>query len=136
MRDKVFRCRNKAVRVSPAAAISDDCRDMVRQMALPLIAQRRVKGALGSVARDSGVSYSKLRKIYYHLTDHILAVEYRSIAASYKNHVERHERALERELEQLRELRAARTMRELHGEFNLEAPSGAVGAVDRETSNS
>lgn len=137
MRNDQFLPRNiGALKVTPAAAIADDCHDMVRQMALPLIAQRRVKGALGTVARDSGVSYSKLRKIYYRLTDHILAVEFRSIAATYTRYVESQERALERELAELRELRAAREMREWHGVLNLETPAKHLGAVDREASRS
>jgi len=135
MWNKAFRSRNKEFPVSSAAVIADDCHDMVRQMALPLVPQRRVKGALGAVARDSGVSYSKLRKIYYRLTDHILAVEFRSIAGAYKNHIEKQERALECELEQLRSLRAARMMKETHGEFDFKTSAGAVGAVDGETSN-
>lgn len=129
MRNKSFRFWTKAVRVSPAAVLADECHGMVRQMALPLIPERRVKGALSALSRDSGVSYSKLRKMYYRLTDHILAVEWRSITAAYERYVEKQERALETELEQLRELRAAREMRERHGILNLAASDGALASM-------
>lgn len=136
MRNDLFRRRhNEDRRVTPAAVLADECHGMVRQMALPLIPERRVKGALSVVSRDTGVSYSKLRKIYCRLTDHILAVELRSIAATYRKYVESQERALERELEELRELRAARAMREYHYELDLSAarPSGVEAAADAQS---
>lgn len=114
-----------------AAAVTHECRDYVKQMALPLVPQRRVKGALQTVSRDSGVSYSKLRKIYYGLTDHILAFEFRSIAEAYQRHVLSQERALERELEQLRARKEAHQLRAQHYELDLAAPTGALGALDR-----
>lgn len=134
MRHNLFRFRTKAVRVSPAAVLADECHGMVRQMALPLIPERRVKGAISVLSRDSGVSYSKLRKIYYHLTDHILATEWRSITATYQRYIEAQERKLEQELTELRELRAAREMRERHGVLNLATPEKHLGAVDCEAS--
>jgi hypothetical protein len=132
MRKFLFQNRHGEVRVSPAAALADECHGMIRQMTLPLIPQRRVKGALATISRDSGVSYSKLRKIYYRLTDHILAFELRSITAAYERYVVSQERALERELTELRELRAAREMRERHGVLSLTTPADNLGAVDRE----
>ena len=57
MRHDSFRNRKNGGRVSTALAIQDDTRDMLRQLVLPLVAERRVKGALDYVARESGVSY-------------------------------------------------------------------------------
>jgi hypothetical protein len=71
-----FRVGNKAVRVIDAAVIQDQCRSWVHQMVLPLKAERTTKGAISDVSRDSGVTFSKVRKIYYGLTDHILAYEH------------------------------------------------------------
>jgi hypothetical protein len=114
-----------------AAALTHECRDYVKQMALPLVPQRRVKGALQTVSRESGVSYSKLRKIYYGLTDHILAFEFRSIAEAYKRHVVTHEQRLAQELETLRSLIAEQEMRERqHGlELDMSARPRAVEAM-------
>jgi len=128
MRDNLFRNRNKAFPMS-AATLTHECRGYVKQMALPLVSQRRVKGALQTVSRDSGVSYSKLRKIYYGLTDHILAFEFRSIAEAYQRHVIAQERALERELEQLRALKEARHLKAQNYEMDLATPENDVGAV-------
>ncbi len=128
MRHDLFRDHHKGERrVSPAALVLDECHGMVRQMALPLVTERRVKGALSVVARDSGLSYSKLRKIYYRLTDHILEFEFRSIAEAYKRHVRDHERKLEQELAELRALREARALREQHYAMDLKTSSRAVG---------
>lgn len=110
-RDKLFRSRTEEVQVN-AATVQFECHTYVKQMALPLIAERRVKGALSMVSRDTGLSYSKVRKIYYGLTDHILAFEWRNIAEAYKRHVENQERKLEAELATLRALREAREIRE------------------------
>lgn len=128
MRNDRFRSRDIAERGMSAAALTHECRDYVKQMALPLVSQRRVKGALQTVSRESGVSYSKLRKIYYGLTDHILAFEFRNIAEAYQRYVITQERALERELEQLRARKEAHQLRAQNYELDLAAPEGAVGA--------
>lgn len=131
MRNKLFRFRNSTVRpMSAAAALTHECRDYVKQMALPLVPQRRVKGALQTVSRDSGVSYSKLRKIYYGLTDHILAFEFRNIAEAYQKFVVTQERTLERELEELRARKDAYQLRSKHYELDLASRQGSVGADD------
>jgi DNA-binding transcriptional regulator PaaX len=129
MRNEPFRARNNGERrVTPGALVLEECHGMIRQMALPLISERRVKGALSAVSRESGISYSKLRKIYYRLTDHILEFEFRSIAEAYKRHVRDHERKLEQELAELRALREARALREQHYVLDLETSAGAVAA--------
>jgi hypothetical protein len=119
-----FRDRNKGARMS-ALAISDTTHDMLRQMALPLVPERRVKGALHHVSRETGVSYSKLRKLYYRLSDHILATEWQAIRMAYQRHVESHEQKLEAELAQLRAIKATR----LQGELSLHADSTACPRV-------
>lgn len=130
MRNKLFRFRNTTVRPMSAAALTHECRDYVKQMALPLVPQRRVKGALQTVSRDSGVSYSKLRKIYYGLTDHILAFEFRNIAEAYQKFVVTQERALERELETLRARKEAHQLRASHYELDLAGRASLVGKID------
>lgn len=128
MRNSLFRASDNGCRMS-AAALTHECRDYVKQMALPLVPQRRVKGALQTVSRDSGVSYSKLRKIYYGLTDHILAFEFRSIAEAYKRHVLQHEARLAQELETLRSLIDEQEMRERQHGLDLSAHTRAVETV-------
>ncbi len=131
MRNEPFRYRNNGDRrMSCASAVLDECNDMVKQMALPLVPQRRVKGALGAVSRESGISYSKVRKIYYRLTDHILEFEFRSIAKAYERHVVSQERKLEQELADLRALREAREMRERHGKLDISTPSRGLASAE------
>jgi hypothetical protein len=129
MRNDPFRNSNIGERRVNPCVVLDECHGMIRQMALPLVSERRVKGALGAIARDTGLSYSKLRKVYYRLTDHILEFEFRSIAEAYKRHVRDHERKLEQELAELRALREARALREKHYALDLETPSRPVATA-------
>lgn len=56
----------KSVRkMSTAVLVQDQMHTWVRQMALPLISERKVKGALRDVHRRTGVSFSYLRKCFY-----------------------------------------------------------------------
>ena len=126
MRKNLFRIRHGEVRVNAAAL---DTRDMISQMALPLIAQRRVKGALDFIARDTGVSYSKLRKIYYALTEHILHVEWNAIEAAHARWLVKQEQKLEHELATLRARQSARLQRGL----NLDNPKNDPRAVHART---
>lgn len=128
LRNKRFRSRTDAVHMN-AAAVQHQCAGYVRQMALPLIPERRIKGALSVVSRDTGLTYSKVRKIYYGLTDHILAFEWRSIVAAYQRHVIQQERRLEAELQTLRALRDERRMWEAQNELDLATPRRAVEAA-------
>lgn len=108
MWNKLFRNRDKAVRMSTAAAVQDHASDMLRDMARPLIPERRVKGALDFIARETGIPYSKLRKIYYRLTQNILHFEFKNIADAYKRAVIRQERLYREEAERLATLIAER----------------------------
>lgn len=127
MRNLLFPKRDIGERaVTSAAAVQYECQTYVRQMTMPFIRERRVKGALSIVSRDSGVSYSKLRKIYYGLTDHILAFEFRSIAEAYKRHVIQHETRLTEELETLRALKA----RGANYALDLPTPAGAMAQME------
>lgn len=133
MRNDLFRPRNIGERgMNSGAAVLDECHGMLRQMTLPLVPERRVKGALSIVARDSGLSYSKLRKIYYRLTDHILEFEFRNIAEAYIRHIKAHESKLEQELAELRALRDARAIRERQHAFSLglSSPSRALASAE------
>lgn len=124
MWDKLFRNRHGEVRVS-ALAITDHTHSMLRQMSLPLIAERRVKGALHVVSRDTGVSYSKLRKIYYKLTNHILAFEWAAIDAAHSRWIDKQEQKLTHDLETLRSIRAER----LQGSLNFGIPQNSSGVA-------
>lgn len=129
MRNDLFRPRNNAVRpVMSACAVLDECHGMVRQMTLDLVPERRVKGALDTVARDSGLSYSKLRKIYYRLTDHILEFEFRNLEHAYRRFIESQERKLTAELAELHALKAARNQKGFQYEFAATAHQSLVAA--------
>jgi len=122
MRNDLFRLRHKVVRMTTAALTLDKCHFHVKQMALPLIPQRRVKGAIEVVRRDCGLSYSKTRKIFYRLTDHILAFERDNIEAAFKRAVEKQERLCREQADRLAALRAECDA--LEGQHELTWPYG------------
>lgn len=130
MRNGLFGKRKIECEVSTALSIQDDTRDMLRQMMLPLIPQRRVKGALSLVSRDTGLPFSKLRRVYYGITDHILAFEWSAIATAYQRHVENQERKLTQELETLRALKAARLQGDLLNASTQACPRSTAETVD------
>lgn len=127
MRNILFRIRDKAVRMSTAGMVLDQTHTMVRQMVLPLVAQRRVKGALEYVSRESGLPYSKVRKIYYRLTDNILHFEFRNIAAAFERAAIRQERLYREEADRLAALIAERELWERQHGFNLALDHSAMG---------
>lgn len=126
-----FRFPNKEVRDVSACAIQADTRNMLKQMCLPLIAERRVKGALSTVSRETGLPFSKLRRLYYGITDHILAFELKAIEIAYDRWLLNQEKRAERQLDQLRAMRTAR----LNGRLALNdsaqnRPCSMAAAVD------
>ncbi len=108
MWNKSFRFRDKGFRMSTAALVQEQTYGMVKQMVLPLVPQRRVKGALEYVSRETGVPYSKLRKIYYRLTENIRHFEYVNISSALKRAAIKQERLYREEAERLATLIAER----------------------------
>lgn len=106
--NKRFRFPNNGVDEVSACAIQNNTREMLRQMALPLIPERRVKGALSLVSRETGLPFSKVRRIYYGITDHILAFEFSAIEAAHDKWLCEQERRLGAQIENLRAARAAK----------------------------
>lgn len=132
MWDKLFRGRDKEDRMSTAALAQDQAYDMVRQMALPLIPQRRVKGALEQVSRETGLSYSKTRKIFYRLTDNILHFEFRNIADAFKRAASTQERLYRLEADRLQALLEANERMER--QFDFINQTNLVGGLGADTS--
>lgn len=131
MWNNLFRDRNKEVRVSNAALALDQAHTMVRQMALPLIPERRVKGALELVSRETGISYSKTRKIFYRLTDNILHFEFRNIAEAFKRAAQKQERLYRIEADRLQKILAANERMERQLDLlNQTAFQSGMGADD------
>lgn len=128
MRNILFRNRDKAFLMSTAELVLDQTHSMVRQMVLPLVAQRRVKGALEYVSRESGLPYSKVRKIYYRLTDNILHFEFANIAAAFDRAAIRQERFYREEADRLATLIAERELWEKQHGFNLAMDKGGLEA--------
>lgn len=124
---KRFGKQNEQVRDMTACAI--DTRDMLRQMALPLIAERRVKGALSFVARETGLPFSKLRRLYYGITNHVLHIEWNAIEAAHARWLVKQEQKLENELATLRALQDARRQ----GRLGLDNPTNDSCAVQART---
>lgn len=128
MWNRLFRNRENAVRMSNAVLVQDQAHDMLRQMMLPLIPERRVKGALDFVARETGLPYSKLRKIYYRLTQNILHFEFKNISDAYKRAVIKQERLYREEAERLATLIAEREIWERQHGLVLSTPHSVVEA--------
>ena len=128
LRHKLFREQNIGVRVSTAELVADQTHGMVRQLVLPLVPTRRVKGALECVSRETGVPYSKLRKIYYRLTDTVHHFEFKNISDALKRAALRQERLYREEADRLASLIAEREAWETQYGIHLPIYSGAVGA--------
>lgn len=117
---KQVRERNNQVReMTSAACVQDYCQSMVRQMVLPLLSERRTKGALDFVSRESGISFSKVKKIYYGLTDHILAYERDRLKAARDRLLIRQQQTLEQQLSEIRRLRTERELVERQSDLAL-----------------
>jgi len=61
---QVQKLANSVQRMS-SAVVNGNMHRWVREMALPLVPEMKVKGALRDVHRRTGVSFSKLRKFFY-----------------------------------------------------------------------
>ena len=103
-----------------AAVIAERCQSMVYQMALPLVSERRVKGALQIVARDCDLSYSKVRKLFYRITDHVLAFERDNIVAAFKAYTIKQERAYREQADKLAAINAE--IVRLEGQYGMDLP--------------
>jgi hypothetical protein len=133
LRYKVFRERNNEARLSTAELVAEQTYGMVRQLVLPLVPTRRVKGALECVSRDTGVPYSKLRKIYYRLTDTVLHFEFKNISDALKRAALRQERLYREEADRLAALIAEREAWESQYGIHLPIYSSAVGSTSAQT---
>ena len=130
--NKRFGFPHKEVRDVSACAV-DSTRDMLKQMCLPLIPERRVKGALSVVSRETGLPFSKVRRLYYGITDHILAFEWSAIEATYSAWLLKQERQLENDIENIRALRTARLQGRLHLHADTQDGAPSMALADSKT---
>lgn len=63
--DQVQNVTKSVRQMSATVAVNGKMHQWVREMALPLVSEHKVKGALRDVHRRTGVSFSKLRKFFY-----------------------------------------------------------------------
>lgn len=119
----------KGLRMNPAA-VASEAQYMLQQLSLPIQPTDTVKARRERAIRRAGVSHAKGVRLWYRQACTIAAHEFFKLAEAYRLHVIAQERALTRELEQLRARRAAHELRADHYELDLPAPSGAVGAAD------
>lgn len=126
MWNKLFRNQHIEVRLSTAELVQDQAHVMVRQLVLPLIPHRRVKGALEFAARETGVPYSKLRKIFYRLTRNILHYEIKNISDALKRAAISQERLYREEADRLAALIAEREAWEAQYGIHLPVYQGRV----------
>lgn len=133
MWNRSFRNRESGFRMSTAELVQDQAHNMVRQLALPLIPQRRVKGALEFVSRETGVPYSKLRKIFYRLTRNIRHYEFKNIADALKRAAIRQERLYREEADRLAALIAEREAWESQYGIHLPVYQGVAAPTEPQT---
>lgn len=115
-----FRRPNKAVNaMTTAALVLDQTSGSMRQLVLELKHEKNVKGALDIIAREADLPFSKVRRIYYRLTDQILAYERDRLKAAISRLSEQQEARIEKRLEQIRALRDERRLLQQHGELGV-----------------
>jgi hypothetical protein len=128
LRNKLFRERHNEARLSTAELVADQTHGMVRQLVLPLVPARRVKGALECVSRDTGVPYSKLRKLFYRISGTVHHFEYKNISDALKRAAVRQERLYREEADRLASLIAEREAWESQYGIHLPVYQSPVGS--------
>lgn len=112
-----FPCRpsNKGSEpVSSAALVLEQCHRRMDQLVLELKPERGVKGALAEIASEAGLPYSKVRRIFYRLTQTILAFERDRLDAAITKISLKQEARIEQRLNSIRALRDERALLEKH----------------------
>lgn len=118
MSNTSLRSREKAcVSMSGAAFVQAECHRWMHQHVLDLRSEKGVDGVLGMIADESGVPFSKIRRIYYKLTRNILAWERDQIRAACDQIALEQEKRIERRLQNIRDMREAR--RAMESQFAL-----------------
>lgn len=112
-----------------SAAILNDPGEMVRQMALPLVPERRVKGALEVVSRETGLSYSKTYRLFYNAARDVWRAENKKIVEAFKRFTLEQERAYRNGAERLAALNAEIDRLERQYGMDLEIDARVAGAV-------
>jgi hypothetical protein len=130
-----IRPRKKAMRAMNAATVATEAQWMLHQLSLPVAPKDTIKARRERAIRRAGLSHAKGFRVWHGYAAALMAHEYLTICEAFKAHVRTQEAHLTDELEQLRSLRAARELRERHGELDLPMGESDLGAVDRETSN-
>lgn len=115
-----------------SAAVLNDPSEMVRQMALPFIPERRVKGALQIVARDTGLTYSKTYRLFYGAARDVWRKEHNKLVSAFKQFTVEQERLHREQAERHAHMRAQCEALERQHEFALQARRSALGAADRD----
>lgn len=113
-----------------AATVTSEARWMLEQLSLPVDPRDTIKARRERAIRKAGLSPAKGMRLWYRQSCDVLAHEYLTLVEAYRNHVRTQERALERELEQLRDRKAAHELRAGNYEMDFAAPQGALGAGD------
>jgi hypothetical protein len=95
--------------MTTAALVNAEMSNWVRQLVLPGVAEFGVKGSIGKLSRETGVSFSRLRKAFYRWEAGVPTVlEYRAVQDAYARWVERQENDLIARLDEIRRLREQR----------------------------
>ena len=103
-----FRRPNRGGDMTTASSVFNECHAPIEQLVMELKPERKVKGALGLIASEADMSYSKVRRIFYRLTDHILAHERDRLKAAVRRIALEQEKRIEARLNNIRAIRAER----------------------------
>lgn len=112
-----------------SAAIINDPSEMVRQMALPFISERRVKGALQIVSRDTGLTYSKTYRLFYGAARDVWRKEHKKLVEAFKKFTIEQERAYREQADRCAALKAECEALEAQYELAMQGERRRAGAV-------
>lgn len=110
-----FRDRKKAVSdMTTAFAVQDQVHGWLDQLVLELKHEHKTKGALGLIAEEAGLPFSKVRCIFYRLTKNICAWERDRLEYAIERIADLQAARVEARVNNLRSLRDKRRLVERH----------------------
>lgn len=101
--------------------------EMVRQMALPLVTEYRTERALEIVARETGLTYSKIYNLYYRRAKDVWRAENQKLSAAFRRFAENQERLYRERADYLAAINAEIERLERQNELALDRPEKVVG---------
>lgn len=115
------------------AAVLNNPSEMVRQMAFPLVAEHRTQRALEIVSRETGLTYSKIFRLYYRRAHDVWREENQKLTAAFRRFAAQQERLYRERADTLAAVNAE--IERLEGQHALgflTSDQSGVGELDAE----